>query len=331
MLCNFAKAFPDFIGNLLNREHGLRRRFREETVSDLWVASLVPMRGFGLHIDIADEAKTGADIEIWFLSAKRDRGVGFVIQAKRSHCGHGTRLLSPCGIDWKRHRFEELDHAAGEKRRKGTQARDLTHAHERSGRSVYPLYAFYTPQHLFDKSGLIRGVMLADGHDVRRKMVLGRQKAWKNRTYPKGRTEKPRRANAEYKALGKLYELFFPLSEMFCLDPWKPIRRVASVEDATQALMLALSGSELGVTTIPAPDDVASSVSKMIGRAREAQGFRDTGEQRLPFVTDQIPTDILQLASGGASGSDVIRPDRPIAHRRIACVATTNNPEDESE
>jgi hypothetical protein len=330
MLCNFACAFPDFIGNLLDREHGLRRRFREETVSDLWVASLVPMRGLGLHVDVADEAETGADIEIWFLSAQCDRGVGFVIQAKRSHCGHSAKLLSPCDVDWKRHRFQELDHPAGERRPKGSQARDLTRAHERSGRSVYPLYAFYTPGHVFHKSGRIRGVMLADGHDVRRTMVLGRKEAWKNRTHPYGK-KKSRRANAEYKTLEALSRFFFPLSDMFCLKPWTPIKQDASIEDYNQALMLLLRGNKLGVATIPEPDDVAQSVSKMIVRAREAQDSRGEFEHRLPFVTDQIPPDILQLASGGASDSELIRPDLSVAQRRIVCVATATISGDEPE
>ena len=291
----------------------------------MWVASLVAMRGLGVHVDLADEMETGADLEIWFLSSTRDRGIGLVIQAKRSHCG--KVLMRPaCNLDWGRHRFEELDHAAGETRPKGSQARDLTHAAERSGRGVYPLYAFYMPGHIFDKSGRIDGIMLADGHDVRRRIVLGRREAWRRRTFPAG-SPKPRRGNAEFKALEHLDGLMFPLGPMFCFRSWAPISRAADPDEFLQSFLLVMRGENVGVATVPEPEEVANSLANVIQRARGRDGEERLASMPLPTVTRQIPYDILQLASGGETGRDVIRPDLPVSRRRIACVATSLTPE----
>lgn len=287
----------------------------------MWVASLVAMRGLGVHVDLADEMETGADLEIWFLSSTRDRGIGFVIQAKRSHCG--KVLMRPaCDLDFGRHRFEELDHAAGEKRAKGSQARDLTHAAERSGRGVYPLYAFYTPGHIFNKSGRIQGIMLADGHDVRRRIVLGRRDAWRRRTYP-AVSSKPRRGKAEFKALEHLDTLMFPISLMFCFRSWAPISRATDPDEFTQSFMLFTRGKDVGLATVPEPEEVANALANVIQRAREQEGGGKLASLPLPTVTQQIPYDILQLASGRATGRDVIRPDVAVSRRRIACVATS--------
>ena len=325
MLCDFSESFPKFVGQFLDRERGLRRRLREETVTDMWVASLVAMRGLGLHVDLADEMETGADLEIWFLSSTRDRGVGFVIQAKRSHCGN-VLMRPACDLDWGYHRFEELDHAAGKDRPKGSQARDLTHAAERSGRDVYPLFAFYMPGHIFDKSGWIKGIMLADGHDVRRRIVLGRREAWRNRTYRAGKL-KARRGKAKFKALNRLDDLMFPLSRMFCFDSWAPIMRVADPDEVIESVILALRGAHLGVATAPEPEEVVDSLSNAIRSARRQDRGEELESMPLPTITRKIPYDILQLASGEASGSDVIRPDVPVSRRRIVCVATSLLPE----
>lgn len=325
MLYGFSDAFPRFVGQFLDHEWGLRRRLREETVTDMWVASLVAMRGIGIQVDLADEMETGADLEIWFLSSTRDRGVGIVIQAKRSHCGK-VQMRPACNLDWGRHRFEELDHAAGVKRPKGSQARDLTHAAERSGRGVYPLYAFYTPGHIHAKSGWIEGIMLADGHDVRRQIVLGQRDAWRRRSYPAGKT-KPRRGNAEFKALGHLSKLMFPLSRMFCFKSWAPIKRVADPDELVRSLMFILQGDDVGVVTVPEPEEVARALSDAIVRARGRDEEDGAGKPRLPMVTHQIPYDILQLASGDGARGDAIRPDLPISRRRIACVATGLKPD----
>lgn len=321
MLCNFADAFPRFVGQFLDHELGLSRRLREETVTDMWVATLVAMRGLGVHVDLADEIKTGADLEIWFLSSTRDRGIGFLIQAKRSHCG--KVLMRPaCDLDFGRHRFEELDHAAGGDRPKGSQARNLTHAAKRSGRGVYPLYAFYTPGHIFDKSGRIQGIMLADGYDVRRRIVLGRRDAWRRRTYPVGGS-KPRRGKAEFKALEHLQGLMFPLSVMFCFKSWASIKRAADRSEFIQSFMLLMRGEDVGLATVPEPEEVANSLADVIQRARKQEEGERLARFPLPTVTRQVPYDILQLASGEATSGEVIRPDVPVSRRRIVCVATS--------
>lgn len=50
MLCELAHRFPLHIAALLERDRGLTRNFREETVTDLLMASLVGLEAFGVRV-----------------------------------------------------------------------------------------------------------------------------------------------------------------------------------------------------------------------------------------------------------------------------------------
>lgn len=317
MLCNFAHDFSAFVEDLLEKETGLRRRFREETISDLWVGSLVALRSYGVHVDLADEGVTGADIEIWFVSSNRKYGVGFVIQAKRSHCSTQKRNHKACMIDWKRHRYQELDHAAGKDRPKGSQARDLTHAAKRSGRPLYPLYAFYNPKHIRQSSGHIRGVMLADALEVRKRIVAGRKEAWKKRRFlPGGRI---RRGDATYKRLEKLHDLFFPLTVMFCTGSWINLKKVVPGAVFDQPLLLRLAGADLQTFQLPDPKDVVASMQESLLKTKSGPG-REVTSETLPEITEDIPSDILELSEGQAGRQDDALVRRSTSRNRIVFV-----------
>ena len=92
-----------------------------------------------------------------------------------------------------------------------------------------------------------------------------------------------------------------------------------------------MRGEDVGVATVPEPEEVANSLANVIQRARERDGGERLASTPLPTVTRQIPYDILQLASGEETGRDVIRPDIPVSRRRIACVATSLAPEPTAE
>lgn len=319
MLCEFASTFPEFVGDLLEREAGLGRRFREETLTDMWVGSLVPLRRYGVHVDLANEKETGADIELWFLSRRLDRGLGFVIQAKRAVCPREPTHPFCCSHrDWTKHRFEEIDHpggrskATGNERMAGSQARDLVQAAKRTKRALYPLYAFYTPEHVRRQSGnAVDGVMLADGFEVRRRIVQG---LWRTRKREGAR----RRGRAAFKEIAALRDLLLKLDKMFCIDPGRPLKDVFD-RDAARLVLLDLTSSGIRFLNIPDPDDVARSMRSAITAARE--GGRDLP---LPQVTHGVPNDILGLASGERTRFSGAIEGTPPPRARIALVATSD-------
>jgi hypothetical protein len=47
MLCDLAHTFPTWVAKLLERDRHLRRNFREETITDLLMASLVGLEALG--------------------------------------------------------------------------------------------------------------------------------------------------------------------------------------------------------------------------------------------------------------------------------------------
>ncbi len=119
MLCDIAQALKSFIAELLEREEALKRNIREETVSDMWAASLIGLRKFGVKVDLSIESETGGDLEVWFLSNDLARGIGFVIQSKRIHCRRDAPRPSGCLTSTRaKHAVRGLGHAAGRRRPK---------------------------------------------------------------------------------------------------------------------------------------------------------------------------------------------------------------------
>jgi len=45
MLCSLAHTFPGFVEDFLDLSNGLSRRFREETVTDMFMSNMVAMGG----------------------------------------------------------------------------------------------------------------------------------------------------------------------------------------------------------------------------------------------------------------------------------------------
>jgi hypothetical protein len=87
MLCQLAHSFPPRIADLLERDRGLTRNFREETVTDLLMASLVGLEALGIRVDFPDEPTTGGDMD-WIYVAPLEINGGcylrLLLQAKRA-------------------------------------------------------------------------------------------------------------------------------------------------------------------------------------------------------------------------------------------------------
>jgi hypothetical protein len=139
MLCEFAHTFPDRLADILDRDKGLKRNFREETATDLLMAGMVGLQEFGVTVELPKESVTGADMD-WIYAAPHDIGGGtylrLMIQAKRAKL---AKLKN--SEYWY---YEHLDYGTP----LGQQAQTLV-AHSASspdGMSTLPLYFFYHPR-----------------------------------------------------------------------------------------------------------------------------------------------------------------------------------------
>jgi hypothetical protein len=143
MLCDLAHTFPPWVAKLLERDRSLRRNFREETITDLLMASLVGLKGYGITVDFPDETKTGGDME-WVFAAPHEinggRYLRLILQAKRPRY---VKLKS--GGYWL---YQHLDHGTPP----GQQAQTLVvQAKSPSGgKATLPLYILYHPTSALD-------------------------------------------------------------------------------------------------------------------------------------------------------------------------------------
>jgi hypothetical protein len=137
MLCELAHSFPPRVAELLERDRNLTRNFREESVTDLLMASLIGLEAFGIRVDFPDEPTTGGDME-WIyaapLEANGGRYLRLMLQAKRAQY---AKLKN--GGYWY---YQHLDHGDPP----GSQAQTLVgHATSLSSAATLPLYIFYHP------------------------------------------------------------------------------------------------------------------------------------------------------------------------------------------
>lgn len=107
LLCSFAHRFPLLAAGILDRDQHKRRNFREETITDILMAGLVPFAPFGIRVDFpSDESITGEDMDWEFVNENATDGRRYLrlhIQAKRAISNNGKK--KPYWF------YRELDHA----------------------------------------------------------------------------------------------------------------------------------------------------------------------------------------------------------------------------
>ena len=180
---------PPLVADFLDLETSLRRRFREESISDIFVACLIRISGRNLFVQVPkDESKTGNDFDIVVFNPWAPSAVQYRIQAKR---------LKPHPTKWQTSSYVELAHPHNT----GGQSLALVRS-AASQRKIHtvPLYAFYNPTRTCVASGgIVNGIELADGRAIRavvRALV----------------SAKPKRPLL--KRIGTLQPLFFPLTTL---------------------------------------------------------------------------------------------------------------------
>lgn len=183
------------VAEFLDLEQHLKRRFREDSITDILIASLLSLPGNNIVVLTPPEVKTGGDFDLIVIEPGSGDAVQFRIQAKR---------LTPHQDNWTTSSYAELAHP----KNSGAQSRTLISGLGREAIPTIPLYAFYNPAHVCAASGgVLSGVELASGWEVRER-VKAIVKA------------KPKRL--PFKRIGSLQPLFFPLTTILCPPIQKP-------------------------------------------------------------------------------------------------------------
>ncbi|SFH15719.1 DUF6615 family protein [Methylobacterium gossipiicola] len=166
-LCDLASSLPGLIGIILDRESKLKRgRFREETLTDVFVAALAAFAGPELVIQYPHEATTGGDLDLEFWHVETGRRILLRLQAKRLNALHnGDKLVSI------HHRsYRELLHVVN-----STGEYQFKTLVDTSG-PYLPLYIFYNhasvsadPYYALD-APQVSGINLAFAFDIEREM-----------------------------------------------------------------------------------------------------------------------------------------------------------------
>jgi len=187
--CYLSKGIPGQIAELLDADLALQRRFREETISDLLVASILALPIDDLFILLPEEKRTGSDFDIIVVHEEQNQAVQFRIQAKRlSHNENRWRIGS----------YKELAHPHNT----GAQASLLVRSSAHEKIPTIPLFAFYNPERVCKLSnGSVSGLELASGFAVNeliKEMVRAKPSRLPN------------------KRLSTLQPLFFPFATLMC-------------------------------------------------------------------------------------------------------------------
>ncbi|WP_163874516.1 DUF6615 family protein [Rhizobium laguerreae] len=276
MLCQFANTFPGFVSKFLAKGHTLKRRFREETVTDLLMGSLITAAGGRLVVEFPNEPVTGADMEWNFVDLRSRVFFRILLQAKQAYGG---------GDLWSRHAYRELYHASGT----GSKLQAVTLCDTaRTTPATYPLYIFYNAETtiaLARSKGVrnLAGVNLADGYEVERLVLAA-----------KGRTLRTRN-----RSVGTIWPLLEPLSSLFCPPSVYPMPPMSYSGD-TMSFVISRDEDGRPVAGTPLPPDpitVRERIVSIAEASRNQSGSRQTVSKvsRVPEVSHSIPEDIQEV------------------------------------
>lgn len=288
MLCELAHNFPPRIAALLERDRGLTRNFREETVTDLLMASLVGLEAFGVRVQFPDEPTTGGDMD-WIYAAPLEINGGsylrLILQAKRAQY---AQLKN--GGYWF---YQHLDHENGQ------QARTLTGyaATPPDGMTTLPLYIFYHPASALappaNSQPAIEGINLVFASKIAPAVRGGcgrdrkRVRYWRNE--------------------------FFPLSDLLC---WPAITDLPATPspDATEYLVGPNIAFLRTVTGGYHPDLVARRLRERRARSPVLGGSGVDAPEPPPIEPSEgIPDDVRRAIDGRDTVEDRKRLERPRA------------------
>lgn len=206
-MCDLASKLPLLIGQLLDRERHLKRgRFREETMTDIFMGALAAFAGPSLVIQYPLEVETGSDIDLRFWHAASGRNLFVRIQAKRLNAESDVGKTKTVKI--KNRAYNELLH-------KAPKAPDYQFRILRDAPYPWiPLYMFYNHHGVTRDRAFagtmpaVRGINLAFAHDIADELEQKLAAAPRKRL--------------DYKRLSHLQKHFFGIEAILCpAGDWK--------------------------------------------------------------------------------------------------------------
>ena len=288
MLCAFSHYFPPFIERFLGQGRTLRRRFREETVTDVLMGGLITSGGSRLIVEFPDEPVTGADMEWNFVDRRTLTFFRLMLQAKQAY-GDGSI--------WTRHCYRELLHTSGSGGKFQAEALCDTARLPRS--ATYPLYIFYhaaSTCEMARRSGntLVAGINIADGFVIERLVKAATTRTLRTRN----------------KSLGVIAPKLAPLSTLLCpatIAPLPPFALAPEVVSSPMYFGMSEGRRVLGVAMPPTPVSVRARIFDL--RAAALPETADLAEQPdgvlpdVPEVSDRIPDDVQEVLNRREEGA----------------------------
>lgn len=279
MLCDFSRQFPRFVERFLEQGRTLRRRFREETVTDLLMGGLITAAHGHLIVEFPNEPVTGADMEWNFVDQRTSTFFRLMLQAKQAY-GDGSF--------WTRHCYRELFHKSGSGPKLQAEVLCDTSRHFRS--ATYPLYVFYHAAHTCELTrhsgnGVIAGINIADGFVVERLVKAANTRTLRTRN----------------KSLRVIAPNLAPLSALFCPPSIMPMPPLALAPGAFAGpLYRGVSAGRrvVGLPMPPTPLQVRARISEL----REASPSEGGDLPDVPNVLDQIPDEVQEVLNRSREG-----------------------------
>jgi hypothetical protein len=282
MLCQLSYQFPPFVESFLERSRSLRRRFREETVTDLLMGSFIIAGGRRIIVEFPDEPVTGADMEWNFTNP--DDGTFFRILLQAKQCYGEGRI-------WTRHGYRELFHTSGRSRK--LQAVSLGET-ARLEAATYPLYIFYHPESTSMAAraagfNAVNGACLVDGFVIERLAVEAATRTLRTRN----------------KSLKTIAPPLFPLSVLLCPPTILETGPNAFV-GAGFASLFAIgreSGRRvIGLPVPPTPEVIRQRI--VVSREMLATAVPDIADlPRVPAISERIPDEVVATIQRARTGS----------------------------
>lgn len=289
MLCMFAQYFPRSVASLLQRGERLRRRFREETVTDLLMSNLMTLGGGSIVVDFPDEPATGADMEWHFINRDTREHFQMLLQAKRVY---------DTGPNWRTHRYKELFYRSGPL--KILQVDTLCNTARLSSSAIYPAYVFYNLSNTCysaNAAGWINfsGVNLCDAYVVQAFAA---------------RSNSPK-VLRKYSEIVALYPHLFSLTDIFCPSNVQPLGPMAFSPPRFSMPMILSFGEgrpSLGRPYPPRPDQVRQRLVDQRSKIFDLSvGLGISIDlPSIPEVSKEIPSDLLPLIDRFDGGEELV-------------------------
>lgn len=254
--CELAHRLPPLLASFMELELQLSRRFREDSLSDLFIASFLQIPGVPVAVQTPDETRTGSDLDLELVDPPTSTTIRYRIQAKR---------LGAPRVNWKNRSYHHLAHPNDT----GGQAGTLCDLKNLAGPiPTIPLYAFFNNDTVCTASGA-PGIALANAFEI--EDLINTALGKKPRPY--------------FKRISSVQHLFFDLATILCPPTSGSGRGVATPQESRDgfdsAVRVRRTGVLEGTKGLPTPQPGPAQPDQLRAlRERERRPVRTAGVKR---------------------------------------------------